>query len=120
MRTNVLVVDDDAEIRTLVEEVLTAQGYDVRAASNGAEAFAEIERGGAPDLILLDLMMPVMGGWEFCHHRDCEPDLAGVPVVLMSAQSNLERAHNCSANLFLFKPFALNVLRDTVEHALQE
>jgi two-component system chemotaxis response regulator CheY len=120
LAARILVVEDDAEARALFVRVLSGHGYEVRSAANGAEAFEEMERSGRPDVILLDLMMPVMSGWEFCAHCDADPSFASVPLVLMSAQHNLERAQSCRAARLLAKPFPVAALYDTVRDAVQD
>ena len=82
----VLVVDDDADIREALQIVLELEGYEVRTAANGRDAFAVL-RGPAPfraDLIVLDLMMPVMTGYAFRAEQLRDPVLAGTPVLLLT------------------------------------
>jgi serine/threonine protein kinase len=82
---HVLVVDDNAAIRQVMATALTGQGYRVSAAANGREALDLLRGGPLPDLILLDLIMPVMDGWQFLHARRQDPRLAAVPVLIVSA-----------------------------------
>jgi CheY-like chemotaxis protein len=116
----ILVVDDDTDIREVVGTILESDGYDVRTAENGAEALARVEE-HAPDLILLDLRMPVMDGPEFQRRmRTIDPDRR-VPVVVMSAFADLEAASptiECSARLQ--KPFDIGELSEVVTRALAE
>ncbi len=86
-RASVLVVDDDAAIREIVAEVLRDEGYDVTCAENGAEALRELNKEHHPDLMLLDLMMPVMSGWEVLEQIASNDDLARIPVIVVSAMS---------------------------------
>jgi CheY-like chemotaxis protein len=83
--TTVLVVEDDADIRQLFADVLEADGYRVLQAGNGGEALDLLRAGAAPALILLDLMMPVMSGAELLEILQHDPELARVPVVVVSA-----------------------------------
>jgi len=85
----VLVVEDDAALRETVAEILVDAGYAVSSAGDGKEALAEA-LARHPDLILLDLMMPIMNGWQFRAAQQRRPDLAGVPVIVMSACSDLD------------------------------
>jgi CheY-like chemotaxis protein len=82
----VLIVDDDNDVRSALAELLEEEGFSVEGAPNGREALALL-RGGTvhPAVILLDLMMPGMDGWDFRHEQMRDPKLAGVPVVIVSA-----------------------------------
>jgi two-component system response regulator CpxR len=86
-RANVLVVDDDEAIREVLAEVLRDDGYDVVCAQNGAEAMREIRRERSPDLVLLDLMMPVLSGWEVLEQLQESDKLSRIPVIVVSAMN---------------------------------
>jgi CheY-like chemotaxis protein len=108
-RVRVLVVDDDADIRELLVEFLGSEGYDVTSAGDGVEAL-ERARAHRPDVILLDLMMPGMNGWEFREIQRRDAQLADVPVVVISAfDSDLD------VDEVLRKPFRVEELLATVE-----
>jgi CheY-like chemotaxis protein len=81
---HVLVVDDDADVRELLDMFLATSGYSITSASNGAEALTRM-REQRPCLVLLDLMMPVMNGWQFREKQLEDPKLSDVPVVCISA-----------------------------------
>jgi CheY-like chemotaxis protein len=113
---NVLVVDDDAEIRETLVEVLEERGYRAVAASNGKQALDALHRGTRPELILLDMMMPVMDGAQFRAKQQEEPSLAGIPVVLISAHDDLsKRMRELHAEAALQKPISFRDLLDTVK-----
>jgi len=82
---SILLVDDNEEIRSAVSELLEDEGYRVATAVNGKEALDVLKRGPLPRLILLDLMMPVMDGWQFLAVRRADPALSRIPVVILSA-----------------------------------
>jgi CheY-like chemotaxis protein len=86
---HILIVDDDAATRTAVTLVLEGTGYRVASASDGREALDCLERMEPPDLILLDLMMPRMDGWEFREHQWRSSALASIPVVILSAAGDV-------------------------------
>jgi CheY-like chemotaxis protein len=104
----VLVVDDDAAIREITAEVLRDVGYDVVCAMNGEQALRELRGEQRPHLVLLDLMMPVMSGWELLELLQSADDLSKIPVVVVSAMS-APGAHE-----HLAKPIDLDLLLATV------
>ena len=116
----VLVVDDDDAIRNVVAQTLEFEGYEVTTATNGRQALDAV-RANQPDAVVIDLMMPVMSGWEFleaCHKEElCD----GTPVLIMSAYRNLDQAApGLAANACIAKPFDLNLLIDAVERLVQQ
>ncbi|MCW8140309.1 MAG: response regulator [Planctomycetota bacterium] len=90
-RPLVLLVDDDEEMRSTLVEVLALEGIDAVTARHGAEAFERLRAGLAPDAILLDLMMPVMSGWEFRAQQRQDPALSAIPVMVLSASASATR-----------------------------
>ena len=114
---DLLIVEDDPDLREVLDLALTAEGYRVATASNGAEALETLKRSEPkPKLILLDLMMPVINGWEFREKQTEDPDLVGIPVVVVSAAADLpSRASDLRADAYLRKPLALDQLLATVE-----
>jgi len=82
----ILIVDDDNDVRAALSELLQEEGYSVEAAPNGREALARLRTGSIhPAVILLDLMMPGMDGWDFRSEQMRDPRIASVPVVVVSA-----------------------------------
>lgn len=111
----VLIVDDDHGIRGVLSQILQDEGHAVSTASNGLEALQKI-RSVEPCLILLDLMMPVMNGWEFMDRRSEQGTMASIPVVVISADKQArDKAAALGAADCLEKPIDLNRLIDTVE-----
>ncbi len=101
----VLVVDDDPDSRTLLELALSLEGYVVFAAANGVEALDTAHR-FHPDVILLDLAMPVMDGFAFRAQQRRDPDLADVPVICVSGRHDaVEAARGMQLAACLGKPF---------------
>ena len=107
-RPSILVVDDDDSIREVLSEVLRDEGYRVVSASNGQQALSELRNHGHPDLMLLDLMMPVMSGWELLELLQSSADLSRIPVVIVSAMNAPEPYER------LTKPIDLDRLLATV------
>ncbi len=106
----VLIVDDEVDIRQAVAEVLADEGYQVCSARDGAEALAQA-RAFHPQVVLLDLMMPGMSGWEFRRRQMDDPDLSRIPVVVLSA---LGGDGLSDAAGYLQKPFDLDDLLSAV------
>jgi CheY-like chemotaxis protein len=114
---SVLVVEDDDDIVENVCELLEAEGYHVRAARNGRAALALLNDDKVlPAVILLDLMMPVMTGFEFRDAQLADPRIAGVPVVLMTADGHLsEKTARLGVAAALGKPFDIHALLAIVQ-----
>ena len=110
-----LVVEDDPDIRAMLSQLLEFEGYEVISASNGREALQRLHGGARPFLLLVDLMMPIMDGWEFLEQRAKEPELAAIPVVVFSGDGNVGRAGTLPVAGYLRKPIDCNALLATVE-----
>jgi len=113
----ILVIDDDDEIRTMIQDVLEDQGFLVESAANGRLALEMLDRERAlPALILLDLMMPEMDGWEFRRRQEELPRLAGIPVVVFSGSlEGREAPLSLHAAATMNKPLGLGDLVTLVD-----
>jgi CheY-like chemotaxis protein len=110
-RFDILVVDDDRDLRSILVEVLKDGGYTAVGASGGREALEILGRGPLPALILLDLMMPEMDGYEFRRVQRTHPPIAAVPVVILSAHANVQQAaRELHADGYLSKPLGVDAL----------
>ncbi|MCO4753474.1 MAG: response regulator [Bacteriovoracaceae bacterium] len=119
MATNrILVVEDNPDLRMLTKLALTKKGFVVTCAENGQVALESIEKDGMPDLILLDMKMPIMDGWEFSKQFKEKHDHAAPIVVMTAAQDSRGRAMEIGADSFLGKPFELDQLFDCVKNML--
>lgn len=107
--TEVLVADDDDEIRSALSEVLSEEGYRVVGVANGSEALEYLKTGHLPAVILLDLWMPVMDGPTLCQELMRDPALARVPVIVLTAAQD-PRLMPPHATDVLFKPVPLERL----------
>jgi DNA-binding response OmpR family regulator len=113
--SNVLVVDDDPDARTLLEMALCAKGHVVLTAVNGADAL-RMARRYHPDLILLDLAMPVMDGYAFRSEQLHDPDLAAIPVICVSGRhDSVQAARAMHLADCVPKPFGLDEVIRRVE-----
>jgi CheY-like chemotaxis protein len=109
----VLLIEDDHDLGSVLTEVLEHRGFTVRAARNGAEALEVLREPDLPSVILLDLMMPVMNGWEFRYQQLSDPRLADIPTVIMSAIAS--QARNMGAVATLTKPVDVSTLLGILE-----
>ena len=115
-RCNVLLVEDDDDIREVIQDALERRGYAIVAVEDGREALDHLQSGRArPSLILLDMTMPTMSGWEFLQEQARLPAIAEIPVVVLSAMTNLDKqpAAEQWAGI-LTKPVTLESLLSTV------
>ena len=109
----ILIVEDDADLREMMAQLLLLEGFTAQAVSNGREALDYLRRSDAPQVILLDLMMPVMDGWEFRREVQRNPKVANVPVIVLSALDQ-NRAGYIGEVAFLKKPLDFDRLLDLV------
>jgi CheY-like chemotaxis protein len=109
----VLIVEDDEDLRDMMAQMLTIEGFDASTAANGREALDYLHSTAKPQVILLDLMMPVMDGWEFRRQQQADPELAPVPVIVLSALDPA-RAAAVDAAAFLKKPLDFDRLLELV------
>jgi len=117
---NVLVIDDSPTIRKVVQLVLTKAGFGVATASDGESGLTEARR-AAPDLILLDFVMPRMNGYQFCREMAADTDLKDIPVVLMSAKGDQvgERFVKVMGIVdYITKPFSPEAITAVVQHTI--
>jgi CheY-like chemotaxis protein len=115
----VMVVEDDWDVRESIAEVLEDNDYRPIRASNGKEALDRLRAAARkPCVILLDIMMPIMDGWQFREHQAQDPELSNIPVIVLSAHANIdEAASGMHAAASLRKPIQLQVLL-TIVHRL--
>ena len=116
----ILIAEDEPDIRDLVAFTLRFAGYEVVAANNGEEAVQVASR-EFPDLILLDVRMPRMTGYDACRAIKANPELKDIPVVFLSAkgqESEIQTGLDAGAEEYLLKPFAPDQLTDRVRAIL--
>lgn len=118
---SVLVVEDEDNIALALDYLMTREGYIHDRVANGGEALARI-RAMHPDLVLLDVMLPEMSGYEICQGIRLDPDLADIKILMMTARgSAIERKKGLAlgADGFISKPFELTELRSEVRRLLE-
>jgi signal transduction histidine kinase len=118
-RHRILLVEDDPEILGVLSGLLEEEGYEVQSSSDGRAALEHLRAGPTPEIIILDLMMPGMDGWEFRTIQRADPSLAAIPVVAISADTS-SKAAAIDATGFLRKPFRFADLLSTIEKIIDE
>src|SRR4051794_30523863 len=118
-----LLIEDDSSIRLALTDMLEDEGFVVTSAVNGREALEDLRNAPPPDVIVLDLMMPVMDGWEFRVEQRLDPMLAGIPLLAMSADLSA-KARAIAADGYVRKPIdfpqLLRQLHDIVGQAAKQ
>jgi len=114
----VLIVEDDADLREALAEALVEAGYTVSLASNGREGLDRLKGGRIPCAVLLDLLMPVMNGWEFCAAVKADPATAKIPIVGMSGAVSRDPTspYFIAVDDFVRKPVNLSELLAKLRH----
>lgn len=119
MPKHILVVDDEPLIQDLLAKALKSLEYDCTLAAHGLEAIAAIEGGLLPDLIIMDIIMPMMNGTECIDWIRRQPKpICSVPIIALSAAHNLGGLEAMHANHVLVKPFEISVLDAVIAHSL--
>ena len=116
----ILVVDDEVNITQILEFSIGAEGYEVITAANGEEAIDKARR-EQPDLIILDVMMPKIDGYEACRVLKANPLTKGIPVVLLTAKGrdiDKRLGYEVGATDYIIKPFSPNKLVDRIHELL--
>ena len=123
MRHRVLVVEDEPENRLFIGLMLRTEGYEVVEAEDGHCALEMLEQGPLPELILLDVMMPGLNGWQVFQRLREDPRWAGIPVVMLTAlaqRADVERAVELGVDGYLTKPFEPADLIHKMEETLSQ
>lgn len=124
METNphldILIVDDDQPIRNLVRQIVQRLGYPSRDAANGEEAIAQLEN-QLPDLLVLDLMMPKVSGWEVLEWLQERDHLPSLPVVVLTAvgSSKMKGLDGFDIQAVIAKPFEVSELMNELRQILE-
>jgi DNA-binding response OmpR family regulator len=114
----IVCIEDEPEMIDLIQLILGRRGFEVTGASGGKEGL-ELVRGTRPDLVLLDLMMPDMDGWEVYQQMKAEESTRGIPVIVVTAKAqNIDKVlglHIAKVDDYIAKPFSPQELIDSVE-----
>ena len=126
-----MLVEDDPEVRDVLEDELEDNGYTVIPAANGKQAldFLTLNRPEKADVVILDLMMPMVSGWEVLDHMHANPQLADIPVIVLSAVSlerpetagrpRVPKASTVNVRRFIPKPFSLGQIFDALSRCFE-
>lgn len=114
----ILIVDDDPLLREMLSTRLKAEGYDVIQAGDGAEGLEKAKK-EKPDLIILDVALPQMNGYEVCGTLKSEPEYSKIPVILFSAKEDIQLAEKVGADAYIIKPFGSKVLLKKVKELIE-
>jgi CheY-like chemotaxis protein len=118
-RERILVIDDEEDIRKMFQRLLSEEGYEVLTAAQGQEGLSLMEE-ELPDLVVLDIAMPVMDGYQFLEKVKGDPRTRGIPVIVISAvDTDIDRLGELGTDEFLGKPFSNTVLLETVQRLLK-
>src|SRR5262245_25493475 len=115
----IAVLEDDEPLRNSLVDLLATEGYDVVAYAQGRAALEALSTGAPPDLILLDMFMPDMNGWEFRSAQKKDPVLCNTPVVVLSGSDDAQ-VRAVDAELVLKKPFDSDALLASIEQLFAE
>lgn len=119
-KKHVLIVEDEESLLKLETILLTVKGYEVTGSSNGNDALAKLSSTSF-DLVLLDIMLPDVDGFEICQRIRNNPATSSIPVVMLTAkksEADQERGIACGANAYLTKPFKSAMIIDVIEDLL--
>jgi CheY-like chemotaxis protein len=117
MRSSIVVADDDPDILSIVSASLKTQGYEVHQATNGREAVDQV-RAHHPDLVIMDMMMPVMSGYEATSELKADESTKSIPIVALSAKAmaaDVARAADAGVDGYITKPFRMAQVLSTIE-----
>jgi CheY-like chemotaxis protein len=115
----ILVVDDEAPMRELLRQQLSAEGYRVREAKDGRNAIAEVKK-QLPDLVILDVKMPEMSGFDVAAVLKHNPQSMSMPIIILSVAEERERAYRLGVDRYLIKPINTQDLIDEVRYLLSQ
>jgi len=115
LMASVMIVEDDRDTREMLARFLELEGFDVREAANGQAALEALREDSRTCVILLDLMMPVMNGWQFRKAQSNDPELSKIPVVVVTAAGAREQIPAIDADAWLAKPVDFDRLLATID-----
>ena len=120
MKKKILIVEDEESLLKLESILLTSKGFDVRGVANGRDALESLLQ-DPPDLVLLDIMLPEMDGFQVCRHIKQNPQTRHIPVIMLTAKKtreDMERGREVGADCYITKPFKSAMVIETIQRYL--
>ena len=121
-KNKILIVEDEESLLKLESILLTSKGYDVKGVSTGQEALDALEE-EKPDLVLLDIMLPEIDGFEVCRRIKSSPDTKNIPVIMLTAKKSredMERGEKVGADWYITKPFKSAMVIKTIQRFMAQ
>lgn len=121
-KKKILIVEDEESLLKLESILLTSKGFEVIGVSNGKAALEAVEQ-DAPDLVLLDIMLPEMDGFEVCKHIKQNPATRQIPVIMLTAKKtreDMERGREVGADCYITKPFKSAMVIETIQRYMSQ
>jgi len=117
----IMIIDDDPDILSSIEEILESNGHKVISIQDAGECFERLKKGEKPHLIILDIMMPVMNGWEVQRKLDANPEWRKIPVVFLTGRTTETAIEMCKKYGidYIKKPFDIEDLKKRIDKALK-
>lgn len=121
-KIKIMIVDDEPDILSLVEQVMRASDYKVISVNNRRECFDILQQGETPDLIILDIMMPVMSGWDVQRRLERNLNWKDIPIIFLTARTTPTAKEMCKrlGKDYIKKPFDINDLKESIKKVLKE
>lgn len=121
-KQKILIVEDEESLLKLESILLTSKGFEVKGVSNGRAALEEIQK-SQPDLVLLDIMLPEMDGFEVCKKIKEDPQTRDIPVIMLTAKKtreDMEKGKEVGADCYITKPFKSAMVIETIQRYLSK
>ncbi len=121
-KKKIMIIDDDPDIRSTIEQILESQGHKTISVCDGFKFFNKLRQGEKPNLILLDIMMPAMSGWEIQRRLQANPNWKQIPIIFVTGRNTETAKEMCKKYGidYIEKPFDINRLKKKVGKALMK
>ncbi|MEQ8167402.1 MAG: response regulator [Candidatus Eremiobacterota bacterium] len=123
MKEKILIVDDEPQLCSLLEVILKDSGYDVTTLQEAPKTIETIRKTGNPDLIILDVVMPEMTGWEVCDKIKENPEMANIPIMFLTVSADskdVEKGFTLGAESYMCKPFKPMDLIERIKNIIEK